>query len=137
MKSSTTEYTEYTESFLFRVLRVFRGQSSGIPVKRLLEFVLPARWRTRPAPDETANAATFTRLEETDPVYRLLLDHAFVDAQNALRELMDPNCPDPKLHYWRGHLAASIEFIEGIERRRLEWRQAQQRKPEQRQRGVL
>src|SRR5262245_20646356 len=104
-------------------------------MKTFLDFILPARWRRRRAPDQNANAAVLARLDDSDPVYRLLLDQAHLDAQNALRELMEAHCTD--VDYWRGALAAHMGFIERIEQQRLVWRTATAQKQAAKQRGVL
>lgn len=106
-------------------------------MNQLLDFLLPTRWRRRPAPNQEANAATLARLDDLDPVYRLLMDHAHVRAQNALRELMHPKCTDSGLHYWRGQLAGLAEHIEEIEQLRLRWREQKQAQQVERKQGVL
>ena len=105
----------------------------------LLDFLLPVRGRQRPPPNETANAATLARLDESDPVYRLCLDHAHVAAHNALAELLDPRCTDAQMQYYRGRLAGLTGHIEELETLRRAWHEQQKQTPAQpaKERGVL
>jgi hypothetical protein len=88
---------------------------------RLIKRLLPADYHERPAPDLDQNSSTLARLQENDPVYRAVMDHAFVQFANALNEVLDPTQPRDKRVSAADSAIGLRQFIEDIEYRRAGW----------------
>lgn len=88
---------------------------------RLIKRALPKNWWNRAAPNVEQNSNTLARLDENDPTFKCLLDHAFAQFSNDLAIALDPSQPSA-LRITHADGAAAIRmFIEDLEFRRRGW----------------
>lgn len=86
---------------------------------RLFKSVFrPPTLRERPAPDLDANSLVLARLQDNDPVYRMLIDHALVEFANNLTVALDPRRPAAERVSYMDRAAAVASFLDDIETRR-------------------
>jgi len=91
-------------------------QRSNAPtLRRIFEWVLPRKWRTRPEPQPEINDHVLARLTDTDPVYRALMDQALEQLQNAMLSAMERNLDSEQRAFQCGQAAALAQHIMGIE----------------------
>jgi hypothetical protein len=86
-----------------------------LKLKRLLEFVLPESWRGRAAPSAEANDWVLRRLQESDGVYRALMDHAYVQFEGAVESALQEGVTAEVRAYRCGQARALAGYVGSIE----------------------
>ncbi len=88
----------------------------------------------RPPPDLDANTRVLMMLRDNDPVYNMLLDHAFSEYSNNLLVAMDPREPVERRIRYLDRAAGVGSFLDDIEARRTilrdNWKKQQRLPPE-------
>jgi hypothetical protein len=96
------------------------------------DFLFPQSWRRRAAADPDRNDAVLARVQESDPVYKAVMDHAYAILEDAslaaIREQVEPY----QRAYLAGAASAMVRFIGTVEstrtRARALWEEEQKRK---------
>jgi hypothetical protein len=84
-------------------------------MSKWLDWIKPARRRERPAPNPEQNDATLARLQDTDSVYRALMDHAYSQLENDTLALLQPKLTNEERSYLAGRASALAAYISNIE----------------------
>ena len=88
---------------------------------RMLKLLLPGEWKKRGAANVDRNTDTLARIEDTNPVYRVMMDHAFAQFANDMMDVLDPALPSDRRLAAADSASGLRKFIEDIEARRMGW----------------
>jgi len=107
---------------------------------RLFEFLLPKLWRTRTPADPERNDAALARVQDTDAVYRAVMDHAHQALENAMVAALQPKVNPTEREFLCGQASSLAQFIANVEstreRARMLAEQEQRRRAARTRAGV-
>lgn len=103
---------------------------------KMFEGLLPQRWRKRPAPKPEMNDAVLARLQDEDPVYRAVMDHAYEMLEQTGHAAVQPKISASDRDFLAGEaygLARFVLQVENVRARARELREQELRAQQERE----